>query len=134
MNKNNDDVVKTRTVKDVLIPVDAPTHSLLVIDKYIKVFNYLYPIALNISNKHKILKEELLKTLIEHVKFTEEAVKANSRSKVYAIDTNLAYIKDLLMIMASDKIRLISQHQQMTASKLMEEVGGIIGKWKNKVK
>lgn len=119
---------------EIILPVLESTNSLIVINKYRTAFEYIYPLLINISNKHKILKDTCLNAIIEFHKTLHDASKSNVFSKINTADTNLAYIKELMSILASDKRKLISRHQYEVSTNLLSETGAIIGHWKKKVK
>ena len=103
--------------------------SLLIIEKFEKYVNYVYPILQNIPRKDGIFKEESIKQLFHFVDLINEAAKSSQVSKLYLADACLASIRYKLRFMVFNKRRLITQHQQEVCLVHLSEVGGIINAW-----
>lgn len=120
-------------MNDIVLPVPESTKSLLIIEKYKTAFNYLYPLLINLSNKHRNLKDMCLNALIEQFYLLHDASKSNTSSKINSADSNLAYIKELIGILANENRKLISRHQYSVSTGLLSETGAILGQWKKKI-
>jgi hypothetical protein len=101
--------------------------GLIVVEKYDKFVNYIYPVLQNIPKKHGIVKEKTIKIVFEQVDLFYRAIKSKHISKLYEADANLALIRYHLRFLASEKRKLISPKQHQTASIILAEVGSILG-------
>lgn len=108
--------------------------GLLIVDKYRSVVNYLYPIIVEISHKHRVLRDEGLAALLQQMRLFEVAAKSTQISKLYEADAGLAYLRDLLMVMADESRRILSRKRYEVASVLIAEVGALLGAWIRKTK
>lgn len=102
---------------------------LLIIEKFEKYVNYVYPILQNIPRTHGIFKEESIRQLFHFVDLINEATKSNQISKLYLADACLASIRYKLRFMVFGKRKIITQHQQEVCLAQLAEVGGIINAW-----
>ena len=107
----------------------AERAGLLIVEKYDSAFNYLYPIVINISHKHRILRDRLMEAMIEQYRLFYTAAKANQLSRIYEADAGLAYIKEILRQMVNPSRKLISRRQYEVASVHLAETGSMIGGW-----
>lgn len=97
-----------------------------IIEKYEKVFNYLYPIAQNIPRNHGILKKEFISTLIKQIQLFNEAGKSNQISRIYLSDAGLSNIKFFLRFIASKNIKCLTHKQQAYSQKLISECADLL--------
>ena len=107
---------------------------MVIIDRYDQFFNYIYPLACNMSHKHKVMKEELIHALINQYRLFHDAAKTNQKSKLYLADSNLAFIKEILRMMVDPSRRLMSRRQYETASVRICEAGSMLNSWINRAK
>lgn len=107
----------------------AEAKGLVIINKYDSAFNYLYPILLNISHKHRVIRDCAIKAITEQYRLFYTAAKSGQLSRIYEADAGLAYIKELLRQLANPVRKLISRRQYETASVRLSEVGALIGGW-----
>lgn len=110
------------------------TKGLLIVEKYRTAVQYLYPILVQISHKHRVLRDEVLSAVLVQMKLFEVAAKSTQISKLYEADAGLAYIRDLLSILADPTRKLLSLHQYETASIRIAEAGNMLGTWIKKKK
>ncbi|MBU3640028.1 diversity-generating retroelement protein Avd [Polynucleobacter sp. AP-RePozz3-80-G7] len=108
--------------------------QMLIVDKFEVVFDYLYPIAQSIPNKHKVVKEMLLLCLVTQFKLFHLAGKTGQISKLNDADSEIAYLRNLLRLLSKPYMRAMTIHQVETAQVLIAEVGKIMGAWVVKVK
>lgn len=114
--------------------MNIPARNMAIIEKYDHFFNYVYPLAVNMSHKHKILKEEFIHALLTQYKLFHDAAKTNQKSKLFLADSNLAYIKEILRIMVNPQRKLLSRRQYETSSVLICEAGSMLNSWINRAK
>ena len=107
--------------------------QMLIIEKYERVINYLYPIALNLPNKHKNAKDLFINVLFEQVRLFNEAGKTNQVGKLYLADSGLSNLRFWLRFFVNYKIKGITEHQKLTAEALLAEVGALLGSWIKKI-
>lgn len=110
-------------------PVDDPYKGLAISEKFNTFMLYLYPIVLNIHNKHHVFKTQLLNAMFEQQKLFYEASKSDQLSKLYVADAGLATIREWLRFGKIEKIKIFSIQQYKTASLLIAEVGSMLGAW-----
>jgi hypothetical protein len=103
--------------------------DLIIIEKYEKFLNYMYPIAQNIPRKHGIVKEMFIHSLLEQVKLFSIAGKSNQVSKLYICDAGLQELRFWLRFLEDSKRKLITPKQHQVGSLQLEEVGKILGSW-----
>jgi hypothetical protein len=108
---------------------EKPYTDLIIIEKYEKFLNYMYPIAQNIPRKHGIAKEMFIQSLLSQVKLFSIAGKTNQISKLYVCDSGLQELRFWLRFMENPNRKLISPKQHQVGSLQLEEVGKILGKW-----
>lgn len=103
--------------------------KLIIIEKYEEFLNYIYPVLQNIERKHGVVKEKIIQTIFSQPQIFYQAIKSNSKSKLYDADANLALIRFYLRFLADKNRKLISQHQHQVASLKIAEVGKILNSW-----
>ena len=120
---------------DIVYDVNIEKSGLLVIDKFTTAIEYIYPVLVNLSNKHRIIRDELLTSLFYQQKLFYDAAKSDQISKLYLADSGLAYIKELLRFLVNRNRKLISLKQYEVTSIHIAETGKILGAWiKSKTK
>lgn len=107
----------------------AGSSGLVVAQRYETAVSYLYPLLLNMSHKHRILRDETVSALFTQYRLFHEAAKSKQLSKLYAADAGLAYIKELLRFMADPSRKLVSRRQYEVASVHLAETGAMLGAW-----
>lgn len=103
--------------------------GLAVAQRYEGAVNYLYPLLLNMSHKHRVLRDQMIAALFEQYKLFHEAAKSRQVSRIYAADAGLAFIKELLRFMADPARKLVSRRQYEVASVHLAETGAMLGGW-----
>lgn len=103
--------------------------QMLIVEKYERVIQYLYPIAQNLPRKHGIARDMFLKTLFEQVDLFVKAGKSNQISRCYEADAGLANLRFWLRFLTGVKLKGMTKHQQETAQSLIAECGAILNKW-----
>lgn len=101
---------------------------LIIIEKYDKFVKYIYPLAVNISRKHHVLRDEFLKTIFAQYGLFADAAKSNQISKLYAADAGLAHIRVLLRFLSHQDWKQISKRQYEVSGLMLAEAGSILGK------
>lgn len=109
--------------------MDKLKEPLVVIEKYDKFVKYIYPLAVNISRKHHVLRDEFLKVLFAQYGLFTDAGKSNQISKLYAADAGLAHIRVLLRFLSHQDWKQISKRQYEVSSIILAEAGSILGAW-----
>lgn len=108
--------------------------ALLIIEKYRRFRNYVYPMTVNWSNKHRSFKEEFLKTMFEQVKLFNDAGMTNQVSRLYLADAGLSSLREFLQFAAEPSVRLMTPQQCVVAQGHLSESGKILGAWIGKFK
>lgn len=103
--------------------------QMLIVEKYERVINYLYPIAQNLPRKHGVARDMFLQALFGQVDLFVKAGKSNQISRCYEADAGLANLRFWLRFIADEKLRGMTKHQKETAQSLIAECGGILNKW-----
>ena len=116
------------------LPVSDSYKELLIINKYRKFQNYIYPMTTNWSNKHHVFRDAFLQVMFDQIKLFHDAGKTNQISKLYLADAGLSTLREFLEFATNPQRRLITPHQCATAQTLLAEVGRILGEWIKKVK
>jgi len=78
--------------------------QMVIVEKYERVVNYLYPIAQNLPRKHGVAKDMFLKTLFGQVDLFMKAGKSNQISRCYEADAGLASLRFWLRFLADEKL------------------------------
>lgn len=108
--------------------------QMVIVEKFESVYDYLYPIAQNIPNKHGVVKKMLLECLVDQFRLFHIAGKSNQIARLHDADAGLAYLRNLLRLLSKPYIRSMTLHQVETAQVLISEVGKIMGAWVVKIK
>jgi len=108
--------------------------QMLIVEKFEAVFDYLYPIAQNIPNKHGVVKEMLIRSLTTQLKLFHIAGKSGQIQRLNEADAELAYLRNLLRLLSKPYMRAMTIHQVETSLKMIAEVGKIMGAWVVKIK
>lgn len=112
-----------------VIADQTPKPALAIVERYEGAVSYLYPLLLNMSHKHRVLRDSLLTALFEQYRLFYEAAKSSQVSRVYVADAGLAHIKELLRFMADPARKLVSRRQYEVASIHLAETGAMLGGW-----
>ena len=75
------------------MPGHDPHRALSIVERYEGALNYLYPILLNISHKHRVLRDETLRVMLAQVGLFNDAAKSNQVSRLHIADAGLATIR-----------------------------------------
>lgn len=116
--------------KDIVKDNNLKHDQMLLIEKYDRIFNYLYPILQSVPRKHGILRNMALECLLRFPEKAYEAAKSNQISKIFIADANLASLRFYLRTLKSTKS--MTPHQETTALSLLAEVGKMMGSWIHK--
>jgi len=103
------------------------TSQLLIVEKYEKLINYLYPILQSMPRTHGVAKNLVLNDLLITPSMMIVAGKIGQVSKLYLIDAQLATVRYWMRFLVDRKC--MTKHQEQTAQVLMAEVGAILGSW-----
>lgn len=101
--------------------------ELLIITKYNEYFMYLYPMVVNLSNRHRVLRDHMVSEMVSQYTQLHLAVKTNQLSKYYLADTGLATLREYMRILSSPNLKLMSLKQYGLASAKLTEVGKLLG-------
>ena len=106
-----------------------PKASLAIAERFSVGVNYLYPLVLNVSRKHRIVRDALIAAMFDQQRLFYEAAKSGQASRLYVADAGLAHIKELLRFMSDPSRRLMSRRQYEIASVHLAETGNMLGGW-----
>ncbi len=111
------------------LPDNKDSDQLLILAKYSSFFMYLDPILLKLSGKHRVLRDKTIDAMLIQLQLFNDAIKSNQVSRLYAADSGLATLRELLRILSDEKIKLLSRKQYGVSSLHLAEVGKILGSW-----
>ena len=90
--------------------------AMAIVERYEGAINYLYPMLLNMSHKHRVLRDEALRTLLAQLGLFHDAAKSGQASRLYLADAGLATIRGFLRLLADPSRKLLSRRQYEVAS------------------
>lgn len=108
------------------------TRGLAITERYMGFVNYVYPMAVNWSGKHRVFRETFLGTMFEQVALFHLAAKSDQPSRLYAADAGLAALREFLRFAADQNRKLLSRHQHEVAEIHLAETGQMLGAWISK--
>lgn len=114
---------------DIVYEVSIDRTGLLVVEKFSMAINYIYPVLINISCKHRVVRDEAISALLQQQKLFYDAAKSDQISKLYLADSGLAYVKELLRFLVDKNRKLISLKQYDVTLIHIAETGNILGSW-----
>jgi len=91
--------------------------------------NYLYPMLVNTSRQHRVLRDTVIAACFAQYKLFHAAAKSRQVSRLYEADAGLAYLKELLRFMAGPDRKLVSRRQYEVASVHLAQTGAMLGAW-----
>lgn len=110
----------------------ASFDSLAIVDKYEAFLDYAYPKIQNCPRKDGILRDQVLRDLLEPIPAFYAAGKSGQVSRLYLIDGQLATLRFWLRRLVAHKV--MSRQQGATSLARLDEVGRMLGTWINKLK
>lgn len=116
-------------MNSTVIPEHSPKQALAIVERYEGAANYLYPLLINMSHKHRVLRDSVITAMFEQYRLFYEAAKSNQVSRIYAADAGIAHLKSLLRFMACPTRKLVSRRQYEVASVHLAETGAMLGGW-----
>jgi hypothetical protein len=116
--------------RDAVISSD----QMVIVKKFDQLTNYIYPIVQNAPKKHGVLRNKLLDALFEQVELFMKAGKSGQKSRLYACDAGLAYIRYLMRFATHNDRRIMSLRQHEIALIKISEVGAMLNAWIRKTK
>jgi hypothetical protein len=117
------------TESETVYEVNLDRSGLLVVDKFASAIEYIYPVLVNISNKHRVIRDEAVLTLFKQQQLFYDAAKSDQISKLYLADSGLAYMRELLRFLVNKNLKLISVKQYEVSMIRIAETGKILGTW-----
>jgi len=105
------------------------TQSLAIIEKYEGFLNYIYPILIGTPRCHYVVRDMVLRDVLEQPRLFIEAAKSNQISKIYAADAGLATLRAHLRFLAHPGRKIITTRQHEVAAVHLAEVGKMLGAW-----
>jgi hypothetical protein len=111
------------------IPDNKAANQLTILSKYNTFFMYLYPILINMSGRHRVLRDKTIDVMLNQIHLFNDAIKSNQVGKLYIADSGIATLRELLRILSDEKVKLLSQKQYGVSSLHLAEVGKILGSW-----
>lgn len=112
-----------------VMQVNTSRDALALVDKYEAFVHYLYPMLINMSRKHRVLRDEMLQAMLDQYKLFYEAAKSRQISRVYLADAGLARMRGILRLLSNSRVRLLSLKQYDRALILLSEVGSMVNAW-----
>lgn len=103
--------------------------SLAIVDKYYSFFRYLYPMLINVSGRHRVLRDMAIEAMISQISLFNDAAKSGQVSRLYLADSGIASLREYLRMLADPDIKLLSRKQYGVASVHLAEVGSMLGSW-----
>ena len=91
--------------------------------------NYLYPMLVNTSRQHRVLRDTVIAACFAQYKLFHAAAKSRQVSRLYEADAGLAYLKELLRFMAGPDRKLVSRRRYEVASVHLAQTGAMLGAW-----
>jgi hypothetical protein len=120
----------TRELIDIEKDSGTSYDGMMIIEKYERVIQYLYPLIQNFPRKHGILRDKFLGVLLEQPNlFLVAAKSSHPLAKLYEADAGLANLRFYLRMSLSLKTKSVTEHQQAVAQVLIAECGNILGQW-----
>jgi hypothetical protein len=108
--------------------------NVLLMEKYHTFIKYIYPMLINMSGKHHVLRDKTLSVMFDQIGLFNDALKSNQNSKLFMADSGLATLKEYMRLLSDNNVKLLSKRQYETASVLLSEVCKILGAWISKPK
>jgi len=120
--------------RDENLSTDANALPILaVVEKYEAFVHYLYPILQRSPRQHSVLRDTVLAALFVPVGGLYRAAKSRQVSWLHAVDAEFATLRSHLRFLVLPTIKIITQHQQITALALLAEPGKMLGAWIRKL-
>lgn len=113
----------------VIVDEHTVYQQLLVVEKYERFINYLYPILQNCPRKHGVVRDAVFTAMFSQVDLFINAGKSKQPSRLYSADANLAFLRFWLRFLASPGCKLITKQQERVALSHLAEVGRMTGSW-----
>jgi len=85
--------------------------TMAIVERYEGAINYLYPMLLNMSHKHRVLRDEALRTLLAQLGLFHDAAKSGQASRIYLADAGLATIRGFLRLLADPSRKLLTRRR-----------------------
>ncbi len=101
--------------------------QMLIIQKYERFLNYVYPVVMSIPRYHVTLKNIIVESLHQIPSLVYQATKSTHVSKLYLIDAALAEVRFYLRRM--EFINFLTPKQHAHTQELLAEVGKLLGAW-----
>lgn len=98
--------------------------------------NYMYPMVINWSNRHRTFKDKFIDAMLSQIQLFYDAAKSNQISRLYLADSGISALKEFLRLAAhhDPKLRLLSGHQHEVAERHLTETGAMLGAWIKKAR
>ena len=113
---------------DLIKDKNATPDQMLLVEKFERVINYLYPIIQRTPRKHGVVRDKALNCLFEQPDLIMQAGKSGQISKIYAADSNLALLRFYLRFYRLS-LKHLTVKQECHALAMIAEVGSLIGSW-----
>ena len=110
------------------------TQAMFIVEKYETFVRYIYPMLVNMSGKHRVLRDKTLKHILGQFLLFNDAGKTNQISRLYLADSGLSSIRDYLRMLSDSNVKLLSKRQYEVATTLLAEVGRLMNGWIGKFK
>lgn len=120
----------TRIVRDERANLD----SLAIVEKYGDFLNYTYPKVQHCERKDGVLRDQVLRDLLEPIPALYAAGKSGQISRLYLLDAMLATNRFWLRFLSHPERKVLSTGQAATSLARLDEVGRMLGTWMRKLK
>lgn len=110
------------------------SEQMIIVKKFDQFANYMYPIVQRAPRQHGALRNKMLDAIFEQVDLFMKAGKSGQKSKLYACDAGLSYIRYLLRFASHKDRRLVSLNQHEIALIKISEVGAMLNAWIKKLR
>jgi hypothetical protein len=106
-----------------------PKVTMAIIERFDGFVNYLYPMLVNTSRQHRVMRDTMLAAMFAQYRLFHGAGKSSQLSRIYEADAGMAYLKELLRFMSAPDRKLVSRRQYEVASVHLAETGAMLGAW-----
>lgn len=100
--------------------------AMFIVEKYETFVRYIYPMLINLSGKHRVLRDKALEHILGQFLLFNDAGKTSQISRLYLADSGLSTIRDYLRMLSDPNVKLLSKRQYEVATTLLANIYGHI--------
>lgn len=93
----------------MVIEVRGSARGLAVTQRYMGFVNYVYPMSINWSGKHRVFRDVFLGRALDQIALFNDAGKSNQVSRLYLADSGLATLREYLRFASNPARKLMSR-------------------------